>query len=64
MEYLEVICMRDVDVGRLGGRCVGIGVHQGTSLKEVLSDQVREVLVANPLTKTMEAMWIVWSYSK
>ena len=58
-----MVGMRGVDDGRLpgcrGGALVIIG---GDLLEEILSDQVREAWMPNPVSKTVEAVRVVWDY--
>jgi hypothetical protein len=48
-------------VGHCGWR-VGVRVGVRVDLEEVLANEVWEVWVTNPLTKTMQAVWIFPSY--
>jgi hypothetical protein len=44
-------------VGHCGWR-VGVRVGVRVDLEEVLANEVWEVWVTNPLTKTMQALWV------
>jgi len=58
MEYFDVVGVRDVDDGRLHGCRLAVIEHG--LLNEISSDQVRETWMSDPMTETVEALWVVW----
>jgi hypothetical protein len=62
VEYLDVVCERDVGVERLHAWWIvfWVGVRAG-SLQKISVDEVGEVWVANLVTEGMETVWIVGS---
>ena len=59
VDDFEVFGMRGIDATDC--RWIGISIGMG-SLEKIFLNQVREVWMANFLTETMQAVWVVWGY--
>jgi len=63
VEHFKLFSMGGVDVVGCSSRLIGIGVSVRTSLLDkIFPGWVQEVQMANLLTKTMWAMWVIGCY--